>query len=79
MFKLQERHRFFKKLQGDRFAETVEEWKPLFVEHAKRIDKTEILEVAISMGKLLSAGGHDPNEMFAVAVELLEQDYSLNK
>jgi hypothetical protein len=79
MFKLEERHRFFKRLQGEeKFAKTVEEWTPLFLEHSERIGKTKILEVAISMGQLLADGGHDPNEMFAVAVELLERNFSLN-
>ena len=79
MFKLEERHRFFKKLQGDeKFAKTVESWTPLFVEHAKKTGETEVLPVTLSMGKLLADGGHDPNEMFAVAVELVNRNFSLN-
>lgn len=78
LFKLQERHEFFKRLQGEKFAATVEEWKPLFIEHSERTGITEVLPVAISMGRLLSDGGCDPNEMLAVAVELVEQGFSFS-
>lgn len=79
MFKLEAIHGVIKRLQGaDKFAKTVEEWTPVFIEHANRIGKTEVLEVAIDLGKLLSSGGHESNEVLAVAVELIEQNVSLN-
>lgn len=77
MFQLQELHEFFKLRQDEKFAATVEEWTPLFIEHSKLTGKTEVLEVAISMGQLLSSAGNDPSEMLAVAVELLERRFSL--
>jgi hypothetical protein len=54
MFKLQERHRFIKQLHGDKFDGVVENWIPLFREHAKIAKTTGVLETAISMGKLLA-------------------------
>ena len=78
LFGLNQRHQFYKRLLGDKFDERLETWIPIFRKHAELAKTDGVLETAISMGKLLSDGNHDPSEMFAMAFELMERkDFSL--
>lgn len=77
LFGLNQRHQFFKELLGEKFNERVETWIPIFRKHAKLAKTEGVLDTAISMGKILNDGNHDPSEMFAMAFELMERDFSL--
>ena len=77
LFKLEERYDFFRRLRGDKWEESVKGYEPFIRQHMEA-DGTNEIEAALKLGKILEAGGHDPNELFAVAVHMTKREVSPN-
>jgi hypothetical protein len=78
LFKLEERYDFFRRLRGDKWQESVDAYEPYIRKHMAAKKCNEI-EAALALGKLLSDGGHDPNELFAVAVHMVKHPANTNR
>lgn len=72
LFKLEDRYDFFRQLRGDKWQESVDAYEPYIRQHMES-DGIDCIEAALKLGKILSEGGHDPNELFAVAVHIVKQ------
>jgi hypothetical protein len=73
MFKLEERWEFWRNIKGDQWPKIVAEYET-YIRKRMAEDKCEILPAALELGRMLSAGGHDPNELFAAAVEIIKRE-----
>lgn len=71
LFELEERYDFFRRIRGDKWQESVDSYEP-YIRHRMKADKCDEIEAALALGKLLADGGHDPNELFAVAVHMVK-------
>lgn len=71
LFELEKRYDFFRRLRGDKWQESVESFEPFIRKHME-VHKCNEMQAALALGRLLSDGGHDPNELFAVAVHMVK-------
>ena len=77
LFKLEERYDFFRRLRGDKWEDSVADYEPYIRLHMEADGSNEI-EAALKVGKMLSDGGHDPSELFAVAVHMTRRKNAPN-
>jgi hypothetical protein len=73
LFKLEERWEFFRKLRGDRWPGIVADYEK-YIRLRMAEDKCDVLPAALTLGRMLSDGGNDPNELFASAVEIIKRE-----
>ncbi len=73
LFRLEERWDFFRRLKGDKWAGIVAEYEK-YLREQMDADKCDLISAALAIGKRLSSAGHDPNELFAAAVELIKRE-----
>lgn len=73
LFKLEERWDLYRRLRGDKWPAIVADYEK-YIRARMAADSCDVLVAALSLGKMLSAAGENPNELFAAAVEILKRE-----
>lgn len=73
LFKLEERWELYRRVRGDKWPSIVESYEK-YIRARMAADSCELLPAALTLGKILSAAGENPNELFAAAVEILKRE-----
>jgi len=77
LFDLEKRWEFYRDLRGNKWQGIVADYEKYIRFHMKE-DNCNVLAAALKLGKILVDGGNNPNELFAVAVEIIKREDNLN-